>query len=89
MSETSENKINPITYIICLCITFAVIFYGTRAFADYNMMKKALNKVEFLEKNNASTEDVCSALNWALDVSKQVQNQKQYEALRERLKQKC
>lgn len=89
MSETSENKINPITYIICLCIAFAVIFYGTRAFADYNMMKKALKKVEFLEKNNAPYEDVCSALNWALDVSEQVQDQKQYSALTQKIKQQC
>lgn len=89
MNKSNAREINPVVYIICLVVAFAAIFYGTRAVADYNMMKKALAKVEFLEQNKAPQPEVCSAMNWALDVSKQVQNQKQYDALTQRIHSDC
>ena len=89
MSESNETKVNPVVYIVCLVLAFIAIFYGTRAFSDYNMMKKANDKVEFLQQNNAPQHEVCSALNWALDVSKQVQNQKQFDAITAQLHQEC
>lgn len=89
MADSTSTNTNPIIYIICVIVAFTAIFYGTRTFADYNMMKKALAKVEFLEKNKAPQYEVCSAMNWALDVSKQVQNQKQYDALTQRIERDC
>lgn len=88
MANVTDTQ-KPFLVLIVFAVLFVAIFYGTRAFADYNMMKKALDKVEFLEQNNAPHHEVCSALNWALDVSKQVQNQKQYDTLTQRMTQKC
>lgn len=79
--NTETKTINPLVYIALMIVAFFVISKGGNAYADYNMMKKALAKIEFLEQNNAPQFEVCSAISWALDVAKQTQNQEKYDAL--------
>lgn len=81
MSDNTQKQINPLIYIIVLITAFFIISKGTTTYANYNMMKKALDKVEFLEQNNASNTEICDAVDWALSVSKQIQNQEKYKIL--------
>lgn len=80
-TSTEVKNINPLVYIALFIAAFFAISKGGNAYADYNMMKKALAKIEFLEHNHASQQEVCSAISWALDVAKQTQNQEKYDAL--------
>lgn len=86
---STAAKTNPIVYVVCVIVAFVAIFYGTRAFADYNMMKRATDKVAFLEQNKASQDEICSALRHALDISKTLQKQKQFEQLTARIESSC
>ncbi|OTG87689.1 hypothetical protein B9T31_04110 [Acinetobacter sp. ANC 4558] len=89
MTEYNENKTNPIAYIVCVILAFIAFFYGSQIFSNYNMMKKANDKVEFLQQNNAPQYEVCRALSWALSVSKQIQNQKQFDVITAKIRQEC
>lgn len=73
---TTEQKKNPFLFLGLFIVLFIAIFYGSRAFGDYRLMQRALDKVEQLEQAQAGQAEICSAIRYALDVARLTDKQK-------------
>lgn len=70
------------------CALLGLILYkGIWWYVDYKMMNDAMDKIAFLEKNNASQSDICGAIDLALITAENHKNQEKYTELKAKSKQ--
>lgn len=64
-----------------------VLYKGIHWYVAYKMMNDAMDRIAFLEKNHASTPELCSSISLAIMTAENHKNQEKYTELKAKSKQ--